>query len=83
MRSLSLASCRPLAALQIANVLGRAGRIPHVHQLNIRHHVDTTEPVVVMSVEDALAPVREAERRRDEAVAKMNELLEELGYAEG
>ncbi len=51
--------------------------------LNIRRYVDTTEPVVVMSVEDALAQVREAERRRDEAVAKMNKLLAELGYAEG
>ena len=51
--------------------------------LNISRYVDTTEPVEVMSVKDALAQVREAERRRDEAVAKMNELLAELGYAEG
>ena len=34
-----------------------------------------------MSVEDALAQLRDAERRRDEAVAKMDELLAELGYA--
>ena len=33
-----------------------------------------------MSIEDALAHLREAERRRDEAVAKMDELLAELGY---
>ncbi len=51
--------------------------------LNISRYVDTTEPVEVMSVKDALAQVREAEQRRDEAVAKMNELLAELGYAEG
>ena len=49
--------------------------------LNISRYVDTTEPVEVMSVEDALAQLRDAERRRDEAVAKMDELLAELGYA--
>ena len=49
--------------------------------LNISRYVDTTEPVDVMSVEDALAELRDAERRRDEAVAKMDELLMELGYA--
>ena len=49
--------------------------------LNISRYVDTTEPVEVMSVEDALAQLRDAEHRRDEAVAKMDELLAELGYA--
>ena len=49
--------------------------------LNISRYVDTTEPVEVMSVEDALAQLRDAERRRDEAVTKMDELLAELGYA--
>ena len=39
--------------------------------LNISRYVDTTEPVDVMSVEDALAQLRDAEQRRDEAVAKM------------
>ena len=48
--------------------------------LNISRYVDTTEPTEVMSVEEALAQLREAERRRDEAVAKMDELLAELGY---
>ena len=48
--------------------------------LNISRYVDTTEPVEAMSVEDALAQLRDAERRRDEAVAKMDELLAELGY---
>ena len=48
--------------------------------LNISRYVDTTEPVEVMSVEEALVQLREAERRRDEAVAKMGALLAELGY---
>ena len=48
--------------------------------LNISRYVDTTEPVEVMSVEDALAQLRDAERRREEAVTKMDELLAELGY---
>ena len=48
--------------------------------LNISRYVDTTEPIEVMSVEDALAQLREAEQRRDEAVAKMDELLAELGF---
>ena len=50
--------------------------------LNISRYVDTTEPVEVMSVEDALAQLREAERKRDDAVAKMNGLLAELGFAD-
>ena len=48
--------------------------------LNISRYVDTTEPVEVMSVEEALAQLRGAERRRDEAVARMDELLAEMGY---
>ena len=48
--------------------------------LNISRYVDATEPIEVMSVEDALAELREAERKRDEAVAKMDELLAELGF---
>ena len=49
--------------------------------LNISRYVDTTEPVEVMPVEEALAQLREAERRRDEAVARMDALLAEMGYA--
>ena len=48
--------------------------------LNISLYVDTTEPVEVMSVEDALAQLRDAERRRDDAVSRMDELLAEMGY---
>ena len=36
----------------------------------------------VMSVEDALAQLREAERKRDDTVAKMNGLLAELGFSD-
>ena len=49
--------------------------------LNISRYVDTTEPVEVMSVEEALAQLREAECRRDQAVARMDQLLAEMGYA--
>ena len=49
--------------------------------LNISRYVDTTEPVEVMSVEEALAQLREAEFQRDEAVARMDQLLAEMGYA--
>ena len=50
------------------------------YNLNISRYVDTMEPADVMSVEDALAQLREAERRRDEAVARMDELLAGMGY---
>ncbi len=49
--------------------------------LNISRYVDTTEPIVVISVEDALAQLRETERKRDDALAKMNSLLAELGFS--
>ena len=48
--------------------------------LNISRYVDTTVPIEVMPVEEALAQLREAERRRDEAVARMDELLAGMGY---
>jgi len=51
--------------------------------LNISRYVDTTEPIEVMSVEDALSRLREEERARDEATARMDALLSELGYARG
>ena len=47
----------------------------------VSRYVDTTEPVDVMSVEDAPARLPEAERRRDEAVARMDELLAGMGYS--
>ena len=48
--------------------------------LNISRYVDTTEPVETLSVAEALAQLREAERHRDEATARMDALLAELGY---
>ena len=48
--------------------------------LNISRYVDTTEPVETLSVAEALAQLREAERRRDEATVRMDVLLAELGY---
>jgi len=50
------------------------------YNLNISRYVDKTEPVEIISVEEALVQLREAEQRRDEAVAKMNEHLKELRY---
>ena len=49
--------------------------------LNISRYVDTTEPIEVPSVEEALALLHEAEERRDAAAARMDELLAGLGYA--
>ena len=49
--------------------------------LNISRYVDTTVVEEVMSVDEALAQLREAELRRDEAVAKMDALLAEMGYS--
>ena len=40
----------------------------------------TSEPVEMLSVGEALAQLREAERRRDEATTRMDALLAELGY---
>ena len=40
-----------------------------------------TEPVEVMSVEEALSQLREAECRRDQAVARMDALLAEMGFS--
>ncbi len=51
--------------------------------LNISRYVDTTVEEKPIDVREALARLRELERERDAAVAKMNELLAELGYAEG
>ena len=48
--------------------------------LNVSRYVDTTEPVETLSVAEALAQLREAERRRDEAAARMDALLADLGY---
>ena len=49
--------------------------------LNISRYFDTTEPLEVTPVEEALAQLWEAEQRRDEPMAGMDELLAEMGYA--
>ena len=43
--------------------------------LNISRYVDTTEPIEVPTVEEALALLHEAEERRDAAARRMDELL--------
>ena len=48
--------------------------------LNISRYVDKTEPMEIISVEEALTQLRETEQLRDEAVVKMNEYLKELSY---
>ena len=50
------------------------------HNLNISRYVDTTKEEEVIDIQEALAKLRDAERRRDEAAAKMDSLLVELGY---
>ena len=66
---------------RFAHVAGLEEMASNDFNLNISRYVDTTEPVEVMSVEEALSQLREAERRRDEAAAKMDGLLAEMGYA--
>ena len=48
--------------------------------LNVSRYVDTTEQEAVISVDAALAQLREAEKKRNEAAARMNEILMELGF---
>ena len=49
------------------------------YNLNINRYVDTAERPALPSVTDALARVRDAERRHAEAVAEMDALLDSLG----
>ena len=48
--------------------------------LNISRYVDTTEQLDVLSVEEALVDLQEAERSRDYALAKMDHILRRMGY---
>ena len=76
---------RPTVSLHEAERFAHVADLDEIaandHNLNISRYVDTSEPVEVLSVEEALAQLREAERRRDEAAARMDELLAVLGYA--
>ena len=65
---------------RFAHVAGLAEIEANDFNLNISRYVDTSEPIEVPSVEEALAELREAERERDQAVARMDNLLTELGY---
>lgn len=48
--------------------------------LNISRYVDSADPPPQLDVNEELQKLRELEARRDEAEAKMNSLLEEIGY---
>jgi len=48
--------------------------------LNISRYVETAEAAEKIDVAAAIARLREAERKRAEAEAKMNGFLKELGY---
>ena len=65
---------------RLAHIADLEEIVDNDYNLNISRYVDKTEPVEIISVEEALAQLREAEQRRDEAVTKMNEHLKELGY---
>lgn len=49
--------------------------------LNISRYIDTLEPEKPIDVKAELANLWAAEKARDEAVARMNALLKEMGYA--
>lgn len=51
------------------------------YNLNITRYVDTAVEEEHIDVQEALTRLRELERERDAAVAKMNEVLAELGFA--
>jgi type I restriction enzyme M protein len=50
--------------------------------LNISRYVETTDAAEKIDVSHALAKLRELERKRGEAEARMNAFLRELGYGE-
>ena len=53
--------------------------VENEYNLNISRYVDTTEPIDLPSVEDALEQLREAEREREVAAARMDGFLVQLG----
>ncbi len=76
-----VAACRTFEDVErFAHVPGLAEIEDNDFNLNISRYVDTTEPVETLPVAEALAQLREAERRRDKAAARMDALLAELGY---
>jgi len=65
---------------RFAHVAGLGEIEANDFNLNISRYVDTSEPIEVFSVDEALRELREAERQREGAVAKMDKLLAEMGY---
>jgi type I restriction enzyme M protein len=50
------------------------------YNLNISRYVDSSNPPPQLDVNSEMKKLRELEAKRDEAEAKMNQLLKELGY---
>jgi len=65
---------------RFAHVADRAEVEANDYNLNISRYVDTTVEEERVDIGEALARLRDLERERDAAVARMNELLAELGY---
>ena len=65
---------------RFAHVAGLSEIEANDFNLNISRYVDTSEPIEVPSVEEALAQLREAEWQREAAVSRMDKLLADLGY---
>ena len=66
---------------RFAHVADRAEIAANDYNLNISRYVDTTVQAEQVDLASALARLKQLERERDEAVAKMDKLLAELGYA--
>jgi type I restriction-modification system DNA methylase subunit len=52
----------------------------HKGNLNITRYVDAADPPPRLNVKAELKKLRQLEKKRDEAEAKMDELLKEFGY---
>lgn len=81
-RAAIVAAFRDFADVEgFAHVATRDEITANGFNLNISRYVDTTEHDERVGVADALAQLREAEQKRDQAAQRMNELLAELGLA--
>lgn len=67
-------------AEKYARVVGRDELEKNDWNLNISRYVETADAVEKVDVAHALAKLRQFEKTRAEAEAKMNDFLEELGY---
>ncbi len=72
----------PNELLKHARVIGLDEIEENDFNLNIPRYVDTFEPELTMTVNDALAALRTAERDVASAEARLSTLLKALGYAE-